>query len=154
MVLGSIAGQLCLCDWDEETRRDRIDRRILHRLKATFEESESPTLLRASVELDEYFKGERTRFDIPLVFSGTDFQCCVWEELLKIPYGQTISYGEQARRIGHPQSVRAVASANAANPISIFVPCHRVIGARHTLTGYAGGLEAKRFLLALEQGGE
>lgn len=151
MVLGSIAGRLCICDWNEERRRATIDRRIRHRLQATFEEGESPTLLQASIELDEYFKGTRKLFDIPLTFAGTDFQRRTWEELLKIPYGSTISYSEQARRLEQPHATRAVAAANAANPISIFVPCHRVVGANHTLTGYAGGLEAKRFLLELEQ---
>lgn len=151
MVLGSIAGRLCLCDWDEEKRRATIDRRISHRLKATFEEGESPTIQQASIELDEYFNGTRKLFDIPLTFAGTAFQCRVWEELLKIPYGETISYSEQARRLEQPRAARAVAAANAANPISIFVPCHRVVGIHRTLTGYAGGLEAKRFLLELEQ---
>jgi len=153
MILGSVDGRLCMCDWDEEKRRTVMDKRIRRRWQASFEMIQSPVVLQAAIELGEYFKGTRKQFDIPLTFSGTDFQCRVWEELLKIPYGQTISYGEQARRMGHPQAVRAVAAANAANPISIFVPCHRVVGVRHTLIGYAGGLKAKRCLLELEQGG-
>ena len=101
-------------------------------------------------ELEEYFAGHRKIFDIPVVFTGSEFQCTVWEELMKIPYGRTISYGELARRIHNPKAVRAVASANATNPISILVPCHRVIGSNHKLTGYGGGLDAKKGLLELE----
>lgn len=104
----------------------------------------------AAKQLDEYFAGERRAFDIPLQFAGSEFQKSVWHELLKIPYGETISYGELARRIGSPKSVRAVANATGANAISIFVPCHRVIGSDRSLTGYAGGMEAKRKLLKLE----
>lgn len=84
------------------------------------------------------------------MFAGTDFQKTVWNELLKIPFGNTISYAEMARRIGMPKAVRAVANANGANSISIFAPCHRVIGSDHSLTGYGGGLDAKRTLLKLE----
>ena len=101
-------------------------------------------------QLNEYFAGQRKEFSVPLLFVGTDFQKTVWNELLKIPFGRTISYGEMARHIGMPQAVRAVANANGANSISIFAPCHRVIGSDHSLTGYGGGLSAKRFLLELE----
>ena len=87
---------------------------------------------------------------MPLLFVGSDFQKSVWQMLLEIPYGQTISYGEMARRIGIPKAVRAVANANGANAISIFAPCHRIIGSDRSLTGYGGGLEAKKFLLELE----
>ena len=105
----------------------------------------------AARQLDEYFKGERQAFDLPLVMAGSDFQQRVWQELLKIPYGGTISYGELAKRIGQAQAVRAVANANGANALSIFIPCHRVIGSNRSLTGYAGGLAAKQYLLAWEQ---
>ena len=87
---------------------------------------------------------------MPLLFVGSHFQKSVWQMLLEIPYGQTISYGEMARRIGMPKAVRAVANANGANAISIFAPCHRVIGSDRSLTGYGGGLDTKKFLLALE----
>jgi len=103
-------------------------------------------------QLDEYFAGERTGFDVPLAPRGTAFQLRVWEELRRIPYGETISYGELARRIGRPTAVRAVGASNGRNPISILVPCHRVIGADGSLTGYGGGLDRKRFLLELEAG--
>jgi methylated-DNA-[protein]-cysteine S-methyltransferase len=105
----------------------------------------------ASQQLADYFAGRRTDFDLPLAPAGTDFQRKVWAGLLAIPYGQTISYGELARRIGSPAASRAVGLANGKNPISIVVPCHRVIGTDGSMTGYGGGLDRKRFLLALEQ---
>ncbi len=104
-------------------------------------------------ELEEYFASQRREFSLTLEPGGTPFQIRVWQELRAIPFGETISYGELARRIGNPRAVRAVGLANGRNPISIVVPCHRVVGANGTLTGYGGGLERKRFLLALESGG-
>ncbi len=106
----------------------------------------------AARELDEYFAGERRRFTVPLAPHGTPFQQRVWAQLREIPYGTTCSYGELARRIGDPAAVRAVAAANGRNPISIIVPCHRVIGADGALVGYGGGLHRKEFLLRLERG--
>ncbi len=103
-------------------------------------------------QLDAYFAGTLRRFDLPLAPEGTPFQRRVWAELLKIDYGQTISYGELARRIGNAKSSRAVGLANGANPISIIIPCHRVIGSNGKLTGYGGGLENKEWLLSLERG--
>ena len=111
------------------------------------------TLSLAVQQLDEYFSGRRTRFDLPLAAAGTEFQQAVWTALTHIPYGGTYSYGELAARIGRPRAVRAVGLANGRNPISIVVPCHRVIGANGALTGYGGGLERKRFLLELETSG-
>jgi methylated-DNA-[protein]-cysteine S-methyltransferase len=104
----------------------------------------------AAAQLTEYLAGERTMFDLPLRASGNAFERLVWAELARIPYGETASYGEIARRIGHPGAARAVGRANARNPIAIVVPCHRVIGSDGSLTGYAGGLDLKRALLALE----
>ncbi len=101
-------------------------------------------------QLRAYFAGELKKFDLTLAPEGTPFQLCVWEKLREIPYGETISYGELARRIGRPQAARAVGLANGANPIAIIIPCHRVIGANGTLTGYGGGLPIKKKLLALE----
>ena len=110
-----------------------------------------PEVLRRTIrELDEYFRGERREFDIPLLLAGSDFQKRVWQQLPRIPYGQTVSYGELAAAIGSPKSVRAVANANGANAISIILPCHRVIGSDGRLTGYGGGLRAKQYLLDLE----
>jgi methylated-DNA-[protein]-cysteine S-methyltransferase len=110
-----------------------------------------PVLAAAASQLDAYFRGELTSFDLPLSLEGTQFQRCVWMALQSIPYGQTISYGELARRIGQPSASRAVGLANGRNPVAIVVPCHRVIGADGSLTGYGGGMDRKRFLLALEQ---
>lgn len=103
-------------------------------------------------QLDEYFRGERRSFDLPLAPVGTSFQREVWQALLEIPYGETRSYGDIAASVGRPGSARAVGAANGRNPLSIVVPCHRVIGANRSLTGYAGGIETKRRLLNLEGG--
>src|SRR3954449_10842105 len=103
-------------------------------------------------QLAQYFAGERTAFDLQLDPAGTPFQRAVWDALLEIPYGETTSYGELARRLGRPAASRAVGLANGRNPISIVVPCHRVVGASGSLTGYGGGIDRKRFLLELESG--
>lgn len=104
----------------------------------------------AWTQVDEYFGGERTEFDMALRMHGSGFQQRVWEALREVPYGETTSYGEIARRIGRPDGARAVGWANGSNPIAVIVPCHRVIGADGSLTGYGGGLERKRLLLELE----
>jgi methylated-DNA-[protein]-cysteine S-methyltransferase len=103
-------------------------------------------------QLEEYFAAERREFDLPLAPAGTPFQLRVWCELARIPYGHTITYAELARRVARPTASRAVGSANGRNPISIIVPCHRVVGKSGKLTGYAGGMEKKRWLLELERG--
>ena len=126
LLLGSFGDKLCLCDWQVEKHRDHVDRRLKRMLCSEFEVGTS------------------------LLFVGTDFQKTVWNELLEIPFGKTVSYGEMAQRIGMSKAVRAVANANGANSISIFAPCHRVIGSDRSLTGYGGGLPAKKFLLELE----
>jgi methylated-DNA-[protein]-cysteine S-methyltransferase len=102
-------------------------------------------------QIDDFFAGKRHSFDFPLAPGGTGFQKRVWAELVKIPFGETISYGELARRIGNPAASRAVGRANATNPIALIVPCHRVIGSNGELTGYAGGIDLKEKLLAWEQ---
>jgi methylated-DNA-[protein]-cysteine S-methyltransferase len=104
-------------------------------------------------QLEEYFAGERTAFELPVAPAGTPFQQAVWAELQRIGYGTTITYAELAARIGRPTAIRAAGAANGANPVSIVIPCHRVIGSNGTLTGYGGGLEAKRRLLELERAG-
>lgn len=150
LIVGSYDGKLCLCDWQIEKRRAGIDKRLQGVLQAPYEVRASEVITKAVTQLDEYFARERTTFDIPLLFIGTDFQKRVWSELLKIPYGTTLSYAGLSVGLNNPKAVRAVAGANGANPISIFVPCHRVIGSNHELTGYGGGLTAKKFLLELE----
>jgi len=104
----------------------------------------------AERQLTEYFAGDREEFDLPLDPNGTPFQMRVWRALLQIPYGETVSYGELARRIGRPKAQRAVGAANGSNPLPIIVPCHRVIGSNGSLTGYGGGLDIKRHLLDIE----
>ena len=151
LLLGAFEGRLCLCDWQTEKHRGFVDRRLMHLLHADMQEGTSEVIATAARQLDGYFAGERKTFDVPLLFVGTDFQKKVWNDLLHIPYGETISYGGMAMRIGMPKAVRAVANANGANAISIFAPCHRVIGSDKSLTGYGGGLEAKKYLLNLEQ---
>ena len=150
LMLGSFADKLCLCDWLVEKHRDHVDKRLKRELKADFVEGTSPLIEQAERELDEYFDARRREFTVPLLFTGTDFQKKVWNELLNVPYGETISYAQLSERIGMPKAVRAVANVNGANAMSIFAPCHRVIGSDHSLTGYGGGLNAKRFLLELE----
>jgi methylated-DNA-[protein]-cysteine S-methyltransferase len=119
---------------------------------STFGDQSQAGFEQITEELGEYFAGERTEFSVPLAPHGTEFQRRVWDALLTIPYGETRSYGEIARLIGEPgwEAARAVGAANGRNPISIVVPCHRVIGADGSLVGYGGGLERKKFLLALE----
>ena len=129
LLLGAWKGQLCLCNWSKEKHPGRVEARLQRLLGAAYQEETSDVTREAARQLDEYFKGERQAFDLPLIMAGSDFQQRVWQELLKIPYGGTISYGELAKRIGQAQAVRAVANANGANALSIFIPCHRVIGA-------------------------
>jgi len=120
------------------------------RLGAMIENPDHPILTEAERQLGAYFAGTLTAFTLPLDFQGTDFQKSVWEALLTIPFGETRSYGEIARQIGRPTAFRAVGAANGKNPISIVAPCHRVIGSNGALTGFAGGVEAKEYLLGLE----
>ena len=119
----------------------------------TFGDLDPEPFAAVAAQLEEYFEGRRTDFDLPLAYGGTPFQRAVWAALREIPYGQTISYAELAERIGRPTASRAVGLANGKNPISIIVPCHRVIGSGGDLTGYGGGLERKRHLLDFEHGG-
>ena len=116
-----------------------------------FEKAETPIIKKAAKQLEEYFKGDRKEFDLPLALHGTEFQRKVWEMLQEIPYGQTCTYGEIGTKVGNPKASRAVGMANNRNPIPIIIPCHRVIGHDGKLTGYAGGLELKQRLLELEQ---
>jgi len=114
--------------------------------------SSDPVLLEAEAQLHDYFAGRLQRFELPLAPRGTDFQLSVWQALLELPYGSTSTYSKLAAVIGRPSACRAVGAANGRNPLAVIVPCHRVIGASGELTGYGGGLERKRVLLALEAG--
>ena len=112
-----------------------------------------PILKKTKIQLSEYFEGKRHKFDIPLVIDGTDFQKSAWQALRKIPYGKTISYGQQAKALGKSQAARAVGSANGKNPLPIIIPCHRVITATGKLGGFTGGLQKKTTLLDIENRG-
>jgi len=116
-----------------------------------FYKAETPLIKKASVQIEEYLEGKRKQFNLPLVMRGTEFQTAVWKALQNIPFGETRSYKEIAAEIGKPKAVRAVGMANNRNPISIIVPCHRVIGHNGSLVGYGGGLPLKQFLLDLER---
>ncbi len=151
LILGSLGDYLCLCDWRYRKMRSAIDNRLERVLQAGFVEGKSDIIIQAIAQLEEYFASQRQRFDIPLLLAGTDFQKSVWVQLQKIPFGQTFSYSQLSEQLGDKKAVRAVASANGANAISLFIPCHRIIGSNGQLTGYAGGLRAKEKLLQLEK---
>lgn len=150
LLLGACDGKLCLCNWIESRCRARVEERVARLLEAEYVLGAHDVLTKAAGQLDEYFAGNRQVFDVSLWPAGTDFQLAVWRELQKISYGEVCTYSEQAFRMGVPRAVRAVAASNGLNALSIFIPCHRVVGVGGRLTGYAGGLEAKRFLLDLE----
>ncbi len=148
--LGSVAGCLCMCDWGTLSPRPQVWSRLTRCLGRDYVSGTDDVLEQTVVELDEYFAGQRLRFDIPLKLFGTEFQQKVWNGLAELPYGSTISYQELADSLGRHSSVRAVAGAVGANAMSIILPCHRVISSDGSLGGYAGGLDAKAALLALE----
>lgn len=150
LIIGDFDNKLCLCDWRYRKMRSKIDERIQKHFKSEYTEQNSDIIEKTKSQLIEYFNNKRTDFNLPLIFAGSAFQKKVWNELLNIPYGKTISYLDLALKIGDKNAVRAVASANGANAISIIVPCHRVIGRNGELTGYAGGLSVKKKLLNLE----
>ncbi len=151
MLLGSYEGELCIADWRYRKMRTTIDNRIQKGLQAEYIEEPSDVIDETIKQMKEYFNLERKEFAIPLLLVGTDFQKSVWQGLIETPFGTTSSYLELAKRIGNEKAVRAVASANGANSISILVPCHRIIGSSGDLVGYAGGLDAKRKLLEIER---
>ena len=150
LIIGSFREQLCLCDWRYRKMRASIDKRIQSSLNAEYVEQSSPIISDTIEQLNEYFAGERKVFTIPLCLVGTEFQKQVWNALCTVGYGAKDSYSGLSGRINNPAAIRAVANANGANAISIIVPCHRIIGMNGDLVGYAGGLDAKRKLLELE----
>lgn len=143
LILVARETRLAAILWENE-RLNRV------RLGPLEEDTQHPVLKETERQLLEYFAGQRRRFELELDFAGTDFQIRVWQALLTIPFGETRSYRDIALQIGQPTAVRAVGAANGRNPISIIAPCHRVIGSSGSLTGFAGGLAAKQFLLSLE----
>lgn len=148
VYMAATGGKLCVCSWNGLAPY----RRLLYALsdKEGGHEEDERVLMRSERALEAYFAGKLKDFDIPLNLYGTPFQTAVWRALMEVPYGTTESYGSLARRLGNPLGVRAVARACGANPIAIFVPCHRIVGADGRLTGYAGGIEKKKALLDLE----
>ncbi len=151
LILGSFDGKLCLLNFRYRKMRKRVDDRIKKGLNANFVEHDDEILVKAREQLDEYLNGDRKEFDIPLLMVGTDFQKSVWDALMKVPFGTTSTYLQIAINIRNEKAVRAVASANGANSISIIIPCHRIIGSDGELVGYGGGLPVKKRLLKLEQ---
>lgn len=150
IILGDFEGKLCLADWRYRKMREQIDKRIQSNLNAEYLEEETPVLLETKKQLELYFSCNLTEFNVPLLLLGSDFQKQVWEELIAIPFGKTMSYLQLARKMNNEKAIRAVATANGANAISILVPCHRIIGSNGEMVGYAGGLSAKKKLLSLE----
>lgn len=150
-VLGSYDGKLCLCDFRYRKMRESVDNRIQRGLNARFFEQNDAVLTDTKTQLEEYFLGERSVFDMPLLLVGTDFQKAVWDKLANVKYGETATYLDLAESIGNASAVRAVGSANGANGLAIIIPCHRIIGSKGELVGYGGGLSLKKRLLELEQ---
>jgi len=150
LIIASFKDKLCICDWRFRKMRNSIDTRITNGINASLKHQDSEVIQSTIKQLNEYFLKEREQFSIPLLLVGTDFQKQVWNELMNIPYGTTESYLSLSKKLGNENAVRAVASANGANAISIIVPCHRIIGSGGDLVGYAGGLPAKKKLLELE----
>tara|TARA_Y100000031_G_scaffold156283_1_gene210231 strand:- start:5163 stop:5696 length:534 start_codon:yes stop_codon:yes gene_type:complete len=150
LILGSFNDKLCLCDWRYRKKRTSIDSRLKNRTNADYIEQSSNIITETIAQLTQYFKGNKIKFNIPLLLIGTDFQKEVWGALQEIPYGKTNTYLRLAKELKNEKAIRAIASANGANAISIIVPCHRIIGSNGGMVGYAGGLEAKMKLLKLE----
>lgn len=151
LVIAASQKGICLLEFSGLARTDEQLLRIEKRFLCSLQYGSSVFFDNVRQQLEAYFKGKLTTFDVPVDLRGTDFQCQVWQSLLDIPYGETISYQQQAININKPKAVRAVANANRLNPIGIIIPCHRVIGKSGALTGYGGGLDRKRFLLDLER---
>jgi AraC family transcriptional regulator of adaptative response/methylated-DNA-[protein]-cysteine methyltransferase len=151
MLAGATEEGICLLEFTDRPMLETQFARLQTRLNAKMLPGESQWFPQLDGQLQEYFSGNRTEFDLPLIVPGTEFQQRVWSALREIPYGRTRSYAEQAESIGQPSAVRAVARANGDNRLSILIPCHRVIGADGKLTGYGGGLWRKQRLLELEE---
>lgn len=143
---------ICLLEFNDRKKLEDQFKKLSKDLNTSIAEEENIHFNLLKKELEAYFNGKLEKFTTPLDIIGTEFQKKVWQALLTIPYGKTVSYLQQSESMGNPLSIRAVANANGMNKIAIIVPCHRVIGSNGKLTGYAGGLERKRFLLNLEKG--
>jgi len=151
LIAGATNKELCLLEFQIKERHEKQILKLAESLNS-FPVIGINSILELTVhQLDEYFQGKRKKFEIPLVIKGSPFQENVWRELLRVPYGKTITYKELSERLGSPKAVRAVANANGENRIAILIPCHRIIGSNGKLVGYGGGIEKKRYLLNLER---
>jgi methylated-DNA-[protein]-cysteine S-methyltransferase len=150
LIMGSFQDKLCLCDWRYRKMRQTNDTRIQTGIESTYLEGNSTVINETKKQLQDYFNKERMQFTFPLLLVGSYFQKEVWDALQRIPYGKTETYLSLSKLMNNQKAVRAVAAANAANALSIIIPCHRVIGSDGNLVGYAGGLAAKKKLLELE----
>lgn len=150
MIAAATDNGICMLDYQYRKMLPAIQKRVSSHLQSDFVEQDHPLFNELKTQLDQYFTGKRKEFELPLLFSGTDFQQAVWKALLQIPYGKTRTYMEQAKILGDTNAIRAVAKANGENCLGIIIPCHRVIGSDGSLTGYAGGLRAKKWLLGHE----
>lgn len=150
LLLGEFQDKLVMCDWKNRKDRSPIDHRLEKFFNGTLQEGYSPLLEECENQLKNYFNKKTRSFDLPCRVAGTEFQSAVWEKLKRIPYGSVCSYRELAETLNRPDAIRAVAGAVGANALSLIIPCHRVIGTDGSLTGYAGGLNAKKRLLELE----
>jgi methylated-DNA-[protein]-cysteine S-methyltransferase len=150
LILGSFKDKICMVDFRYRRMRATVDKRLQVGLNAEYIEKDSNIIKTLILQIDEFLKGNRKKFDIDIITIGTDFQKKVWNELLKIEYGETTSYLDLAKRINNDKAVRAVASANGANSIGLIIPCHRVIESNGGLGGYAGGISIKKRILKME----
>jgi AraC family transcriptional regulator of adaptative response/methylated-DNA-[protein]-cysteine methyltransferase len=151
MIAGSVEEGICMCEFSDRNTLESELNALKKYLQQEIHEGENDHIKNLRRQIDEYFAGTRKLFDIPLVTPGTEFQKKVWNELLNIPYGATRTYQQQAAALSNPLAIRAMASANGMNRISIIIPCHRVIGSDGSLTGYGGGLHRKKWLLDHEK---
>ena len=151
MIAGAVEKGICLLEFNDRRMLNTELRDLRKFFNTEISEGRNPHIENLRIQLDEYFSGRRKVFDLNLVTPGTEFQKSVWQELLRIPFGTTRSYQEQANALGKAGSIRAVANANGMNRIAIIIPCHRVIGSDGSLTGYGGGLKRKRWLLDHEK---
>ena len=151
LILGSYKSKLCLLDFRYRKMRKTVDERIKKGLSAEFIEKNDEVLKETRKQIDEYLIGKRKEFNIPILMVGTNFQKTVWQSLMQVTYGETASYLDLAKKIEKEKAVRAVASANGVNSISLIIPCHRIIGSDGELVGYGGGLLVKKRLLKLEK---
>jgi methylated-DNA-[protein]-cysteine S-methyltransferase len=150
-ILGSYDNKLCLLDYKYRKMRQALDNKIRKMLNAEFTEKEDEILCKTKTQINEYFMGERTTFDIPLLMVGTEFEKDVWRSLLKVPYGQTATYSDLVSNSNNINTLKSISKANGSNSIALIVPCHRIIDDNGDLVGYGGGLPLKLKLLNLEQ---